>query len=107
MRPLLCIATILLLAFPLAATDTQLAAPPPCASGTPPGLCTVSKVNQKKAREAYKRGRKAENTNAEEALAAFEEASALDPYSTEYLTARETLRQAMVQQHVRRGNDLI
>lgn len=107
MRPLLWIATILLLAFPLAATDTQVSAPPPCASGTPPGLCTVSRESQKKAREAYKRGRKVENINPEDALAAFAEASALDPYNTEYLTARETLRQTLVQQHVRRGNDLI
>src|SRR5512146_837996 len=107
MRPLLWIASVLLLALPLAAMDTQVSGPQPCGAGTPPGACTVSKKNRKKARDTYQRGRKAEKRNPEEALAAFTEASALDPYNAEYLSARETLRQVLVQQHLQHGNELM
>ncbi|HLH09359.1 MAG TPA: hypothetical protein VKW78_19130 [Terriglobales bacterium] len=68
----------------------------------------VSKANQKRAREEYKKAEELEHKHKiEGALKAAREANRLVPTDSTYAMKAELLRQALVAQHIRRGNDLL
>ena len=69
---------------------------------------TVSKGDQKQARELYKKAQElARKGKLEQALQAARQANKLVPREAAYATQAEVLRQALVTQHVRRGNALL
>lgn len=65
----------------------------------------VSPQDKKAAKKAFKRGLKLKKADPEEALDAFEQASQLDPADLEYATAREIVRQQLVMEHLRKGDE--
>jgi general secretion pathway protein D len=70
--------------------------------------CGVPASDMKQARKLYERGTKLKSgQHDEEALEYFERASRLVPRNVEFATAREMTRQALVFEHIRRGNDLL
>lgn len=84
----------------------QEAAPTKCADSNCPS--EVSKADQKQAREHYKKAQELErHGHLEEALEAARQANKLVPQDATYATEAEVLRQALVTQHVRRGNALL
>jgi general secretion pathway protein D len=94
-----------LLLFSLACFSEE-AAPPKCADSS----ChvEVSKADQKEAREQYKKAQELERKGQlEAALEAARQANHLVPRDADYATKAEILRQALVTQHVRRGNALL
>ena len=85
---------------------SQEGSPPKCANQNCPA--EVSKTDQKQARELYKKAQELERKGQlEEALDAAHQASHLVPADAAYATEAEILRQALVTQHVRRGNALL
>jgi general secretion pathway protein D len=95
----------LLLSFSLICFS-QESAPPKCVDANCPA--EVSKADQKQAREQYKKTQELERKGKlEEALVAAREANHLVPRDATYATKAEVLRQALVTQHVRRGNTLL
>lgn len=84
----------------------QEPAPPKCADSNCPA--EVSKADQKQAREQYRKAQERERKGQlEEALKAARQANHLVPQDATYATEAEVLRQALVTQHVRRGNALL
>ena len=70
--------------------------------------CGVPASDMKQARKLYDRGTKLKTQDhVEEALDYFERASQLVPRNVEFATAREMTRQALVFDHIRRGNELL
>ena len=85
---------------------SQEPAPPKCVDANCPE--EVSKADQKQARELYKKAQELERKGQlEEALVAARQANHLVPRDSTYATEAEVLRQALVTQHVRRGNALL
>jgi tetratricopeptide (TPR) repeat protein len=84
----------------------QEPAPTKCADSNCPA--EVSKADQKQAREQYRKAQELERKGQlEEALKAARQANHLVPQDATYATEAEVLRQALVTQHVRRGNGLL
>lgn len=84
----------------------QDSAPPPCSLPNCPAA--PSKSDQKEAREESRKAEELERKGSlEEALAAARRASQLVPRDVNYARQAEILRQALVTQHVRKGNDLL
>ncbi len=83
--------------------------PVTCGNGVPGGVnCITSKKDLKQARRDFSLAKKlAQDHQLEEALKQFDAASRLDPQNPQYLTARETLTQELVFQHVQRGDALL
>src|SRR5215470_2480795 len=76
----------------------------PCAESTKP--CVPGPKDLKDAKQAFSRAVKLQkNGRPEEAFPEFENAARLVPQNIEYLTAREMIRQQLVSDHLRRGND--
>jgi general secretion pathway protein D len=76
----------------------------PCTADPKSSACK----DQKDAREAFARGLKLKKSSRDdEAFAAFDQAARLAPKNVEYLTAREIVRQQLVFDRVRRGNDFL
>jgi general secretion pathway protein D len=74
------------------------------AAGTP--RCKAPAKDLKAARQAFSRGMKLEQSKSvDEAFVEFEEAARLIPQNTEYMTAREMVRQQVVALHLERGNN--
>ena len=85
---------------------SQEGSPPKCADENCPA--EASKTDQKEARELYKKAQELERKGQlEEALDAAHKASHLLPTDAAYATEAEILRQALVAQHIRRGNALV
>jgi tetratricopeptide (TPR) repeat protein len=84
-------------------TATAAFAQPP---QSPVALAPItSPQDQKAARKEFKEGIKAkEHNHPNQALDHFKRASELDPHSTDYLTAREALRQYLVYDQIEKGN---
>jgi general secretion pathway protein D len=80
--------------------------PQPC-SGNKAEECGVSKLDLKKARQAYERGRKLIQKDPVAALDALTEAAKLVPRNSAYVTAREMVRQQLVSEHLRRATQLL
>jgi general secretion pathway protein D len=79
----------------------------PCPQGdsSTPG-CNPSKHELKNAKKAYEKGLKLQKVGqAAEAYDQFTVAAQLSPRDIDYLTTREMSRQALVSQHLERGND--
>ena len=92
-----------LMAGVLSAGETSTASQP-CAD---PGKtsCSPSKKDLQSAKGAFSRGMKLQNAkHFDEALQEFDTAVEHAPQNTEYLTAREMLRQQRVFEHMQRGN---
>lgn len=89
--------------------DSSLAPPIACANGLIGGVnCIPTKHDLKASREAFERGMKLEkHERAEEAFAQFDEASRLNPRSTEFLAAREAVKARLVFEHIQQGNRLL
>jgi general secretion pathway protein D len=76
----------------------------PCGGSSNP--CQPSSRDLKDAKQAFSHALKLQKSSrAEEAFAEFENAARLVPQNIEYLTAREVVRQQLVSDHLRRGND--
>jgi type II secretory pathway component GspD/PulD (secretin) len=70
-----------------------------------PHAKTPSKKDLKDAKSAFSRGLKLQNSkHLNEALHEFDSAVQLAPQNTQYLTAREMVRQQLVFEHMERGN---
>jgi general secretion pathway protein D len=80
-----------------------------CGDGVPDSIhCVPSRKDLKEARNAYARGLKLENRKRlEEAFAAFDTASRLNPRDTHFLEAREVAKSQLVFQHTERGDALL
>src|ERR1700754_3875278 len=79
-----------------------LAATAFCSEQLPP---PPSKKDLKEAKSAFDRGMKLQNSKRlPEALQEFDSAVDLSPRNVEYLAARETLRQQLVDVHMQSGN---
>jgi general secretion pathway protein D len=86
----------------LAASDAPVDAPViSCGNGVPGGVhCFTSKTDVKAAHKAYSQGLKLEDRKlSEEAFAAFDNASRLDPYDAKLFSAREIAKSQLVFQH--------
>lgn len=84
----------------------QESVPPKCVNSSCPA--EVSKADQKEAREQYKKAQELERKgHLEEALEAARQANHLVPRDPAYAAKTEILRQALVTQHVHRGNELL
>jgi general secretion pathway protein D len=69
---------------------------------------SVSKQDAKAARDAFKRGVKFEHQkHYNEAFSSFEDAARLNPQNTQYITAREMMRQKLVSDHLKNGNSAV
>lgn len=76
----------------------------PCADSA--AACLPSPKDLKEAKQAFSHALKLQkNGRAAEAFPEFEDAARLAPQNIEYLTAREVVRQQLVSDHLRRGND--
>jgi general secretion pathway protein D len=87
----------------------QPPAPPPttlCANGVPGApACVASSQSREEARKAFEHGMKLQKQNRlEDAFLEFETAANLLPRDLQYATLRELVRQALVSQHLSRGN---
>ena len=98
---------VLALAVSVLADDPHATAPMSlCASSAPGGpACNVPKKDLKKAKAAFARGVKLQNSkHLDEALEQFETAARLVPQDVEFATARELIRQQVVYEHLQSGN---
>src|SRR5260370_860818 len=102
-----------LLCASLPATDRN-ADERPGAAGNPPCFtarstdCGVSLAEMKQARELFEHGLHLKSAGrGDEALDSFERASQLVPRNVEFASAREITRQALILQHVQRGNNFL
>ncbi|HUJ94328.1 MAG TPA: hypothetical protein VLW84_03610 [Terriglobales bacterium] len=104
-RSLLAVLCLAVAAF--ASDQTQGLILLPCGQGSSINdSCTPSRQELKDAKEAFTKGLKLEHGNRlDEALDQFEKATHLAPRDVEYVTALETLRQQLVYDHLKRGND--
>src|SRR6185369_1107712 len=94
---------LLLLSLLLSAAAWGQAAQP-----TIPVAPLASSHDRKLAKEEFKQGVKAKEKNhAAEAYDHFKRASTLDPHSTEYLTARELMRQYVAYDQIEKGNQAL
>jgi general secretion pathway protein D len=76
----------------------------PCADSTT--ACLPGPRDLKQAKHVFARALKIQKSGRpEEAFPEFENAARLAPQNVEYLTAREMVRQQLVTDHLRRGND--
>jgi general secretion pathway protein D len=91
----------------LCADLSQSAALVPCAAGDSHKLgCNPSKKDLKEAKRAFAKAislQKSKHTD--EAFDQFQSAARLDPNNIGYLTARELMRQELVSNHIKVGND--
>jgi general secretion pathway protein D len=72
------------------------------------GGAAVSKHDAQAARDAFKRGVKfQQQKHFDEAFSSFEEAARLDPENHQYSTARESMRQTLVTDHLKNGNSAV
>jgi general secretion pathway protein D len=79
-----------------------------CSQLRTPKACGASKKEIKQARRDFARGLKLQQQgNSDKALEAFESAASAVPRDIEYVTAREVLRQKLVFDHLKSGNDLL
>src|SRR5262249_42207032 len=85
--------------------DQPLSAPLlPCPNSAT--SCLPTPKDLKVAKQAFSRALKLQKGGrAEEAFPEFEAAARLAPHNIEYLTAREMVRQQLISDHLRRGND--
>ncbi len=89
------------------ATAADRPTPYPCLTAKSTD-CGVTPEEMKEARAEYKRGVRLKTTGrADEALAAFKTAALLVPRNAEFAAAREFTRQALVLQHIERGNQFL
>jgi general secretion pathway protein D len=103
----LFLACVLLPGFALGDDGPQNIPVLPCPQGdsSTPG-CNPSKHELKNAKKAFEKGLKLQKTGqAAEAYDQFTVATQLSPRNIDYLTTREMARQALVSQHLERGND--
>lgn len=110
-RAHLILAACLVAALPatpaLCASDSPVVAPViSCGNGVPGGIdCVTSKRDLKQAHKAYSLGLKLEERKEYSgALAAFDDASRLDPEDTKFFAAREVAKSQIVFQHSERGD---
>ncbi len=90
----------------VAADGTSPVAPSLCSDAAGAPRCKAPAKDLKAARQAFSRGLKLEQSKSvDEAFIEFEQASLLIPQNTEYLTAREMVRQQVVALHMERGNN--
>jgi general secretion pathway protein D len=102
-----CLVTGLPIISALAASDPPVEAPViSCGNGVPGGIdCVASKKDEKAARKAYSQGLKLEERKSfDEAFAAFDEASKLNPEQAKFFSAREVAKSQIVFQHTQLGD---
>ncbi|MGA2390385.1 MAG: tetratricopeptide repeat protein [Candidatus Sulfotelmatobacter sp.] len=102
-----CLVTGLPIIPALAASDPPVEAPViSCGNGVPGGIdCVASKKDEKAARKAYSQGLKLEERKSfDEAFAAFDEASKLNPEQAKFFSAREVAKSQIVFQHTQLGD---
>jgi general secretion pathway protein D len=100
--------SVFLSAFVAPALLAQSTLAPPACSGKYSPACNATESDQKAAHKDFERGLKLQHQGRfEEALADFRAASELVPRNVDYATARELARQALVNLHLRRGNDFL
>ncbi len=98
------IAATLLVAAAAMGADKAAAPAPPCLTAASTD-CGVAAGEMKLARDLFRRGVRLHSYgNREAALDAFQQASGLVPRNVEFAAARELERQALVLDHVQRGN---
>lgn len=79
-----------------------------CSQLRTPKACGVSRREIKQAKRDFARGVKLQaQGNSDAALDAFQSAANLVPRDVEYVTAREVLRQKLVYEHLKSGNNLL
>lgn len=107
MRVLL--ASLILLCCALVPGYSEEPTPPatPICTIAKPQDCGVSPKVLKQARQEYKRAKKLQKHHPEQALEALQNAANLVPRNTDYVMAREVLRQELIYEHLRRGNELL
>ena len=90
----------------VAADATSPVAPPLCSDAAGAPRCKAPAKDLKAAQQTFSRGLKLEQTKSpDQAFVEFEEAARLVPQNTEYMTAREMVRQQAVALHLERGNN--
>ena len=90
----------------LGADVAPSALPSACSNAAGAPACKAAAKDLKSARQAFSRGLKQQQAkHLDRAFSEFEEASRLIPQNLEYLTAREMLRQQLVNSHLEKGND--
>lgn len=91
----------------LCADSSQSAALVPCAAGDGNKLgCNPSKQDLKEAKRAFSKAISLQKSKRfDEAFDQFQSAARLDPKNIGYLTARELVRQELVSNHMKLGND--
>jgi len=102
-----CLWLLLLAPAGVASDQTQGVTLLPCsASSQQEGGCAGTAKDLKSAKGIFSRALKLQKEGrAEEAFTQFEAAARLAPKNIEYLTAREMVRQQLVSDHLKRGND--
>lgn len=80
-----------------------------CANGLPGSpACVTSPTSRKEAKQAFQRGLKLQKDyKLDRALDEFKKAADLAPHDVEYLTMRELVKQQLVYDHLRKGNNAL